>query len=53
MTVATPGSRIFKREPKHSARTRADLESAGRTWHMAYTSSNLAGIQAAVAAGMG
>jgi DNA-binding transcriptional LysR family regulator len=29
------------------------LESSGRTWHMAYTSSNLAGIQAAVAAGMG
>src|SRR5579871_6559238 len=29
------------------------LESAGRTWHMTYTSSNLAGIQAAVAAGMG
>ena len=29
------------------------LESAGRNWHMAYTSSNLAGIQAAVAAGMG
>jgi len=29
------------------------LESAGRPWHMAYTSSNLAGIQAAVAAGMG
>jgi DNA-binding transcriptional LysR family regulator len=29
------------------------LESARRTWHMAYTSSNLAGIQAAVAAGMG
>ncbi|WP_370140858.1 MULTISPECIES: LysR substrate-binding domain-containing protein [unclassified Bradyrhizobium] len=29
------------------------LESAGRTWHTAYTSSNLAGIQAAVAAGMG
>jgi DNA-binding transcriptional LysR family regulator len=29
------------------------LESAGRTWHMAYTSSSLAGIQAAVAAGMG
>src|SRR6202051_3779985 len=29
------------------------LESAGRTWHMAYTSSNLAGIQAAVAPGMG
>jgi DNA-binding transcriptional LysR family regulator len=29
------------------------LESAGRTWHMAYSSSSLAGIQAAIAAGMG
>jgi DNA-binding transcriptional LysR family regulator len=29
------------------------LESAGRAWHMAYTSSSLAGIQAAVAAGLG
>jgi DNA-binding transcriptional LysR family regulator len=29
------------------------LESAGRAWHMAYTSSNLTGIQAAIAAGMG
>jgi DNA-binding transcriptional LysR family regulator len=29
------------------------IESAGRPWHMAYTSSNLAGIQAAVAAGLG
>jgi DNA-binding transcriptional LysR family regulator len=29
------------------------LESAGRAWHMAYTSSSLAGIQAAVGAGMG
>ncbi|KYK44185.1 LysR family transcriptional regulator [Bradyrhizobium liaoningense] len=29
------------------------LESTGRAWHTAYTSSNLAGIQAAVAAGMG
>ncbi|GLR94333.1 MULTISPECIES: LysR substrate-binding domain-containing protein [Bradyrhizobium] len=29
------------------------LETAGRAWHMAYSSSNLAGIQAAVAAGMG
>src|SRR5258705_4382531 len=29
------------------------LESAGRSWHMAYTSSNLSGIQAAFAAGMG
>jgi DNA-binding transcriptional LysR family regulator len=29
------------------------IESAGRSWHMAYTSSSLAGIQAAVAAGLG
>ena len=29
------------------------LESAGRGWHMAYSSSSLAGIQAAIAAGMG
>nr|WP_249790174.1 LysR substrate-binding domain-containing protein [Bradyrhizobium yuanmingense] len=29
------------------------LETAGRAWHTAYTSSSLAGIQAAVAAGMG
>jgi DNA-binding transcriptional LysR family regulator len=29
------------------------LESAGRTWHMAYTSSSLTGIQAAIAAGLG
>src|SRR5215510_5527596 len=29
------------------------LESAGRSRHMAYTSSNLSGIQAAIAAGMG
>ncbi|MGY3449689.1 LysR family transcriptional regulator [Bradyrhizobium sp. USDA 4353] len=36
-------------------RTRAihALEAAGRAWHMAYTSSSLAAIQAAVAAGMG
>lgn len=36
-------------------RTRAihAIESAGRSWHMAYTSSSLAGIQAAVAAGLG
>ncbi|MEW6639310.1 MAG: LysR substrate-binding domain-containing protein [Pseudomonadota bacterium] len=36
-------------------RTRAihALESAGRAWHMAYTSSSLSGIQAAVAAGLG
>jgi DNA-binding transcriptional LysR family regulator len=29
------------------------IESAGRSWHMSYTSSSLAGIQAAVAAGLG
>jgi len=29
------------------------IEAAGRAWHMAYTSSSLAGIQAAVAAGLG
>lgn len=29
------------------------LESAGRAWHMSYSSSSLAGIQAAVAAGLG
>jgi len=36
-------------------RTRAihAIETAGRRWHMAYTSSSLAGIQAAVAAGLG
>jgi DNA-binding transcriptional LysR family regulator len=36
-------------------RTRAihAIETAGRSWHMAYTSSSLAGIQAAVAAGLG
>jgi DNA-binding transcriptional LysR family regulator len=29
------------------------LETAGRTWHIAYTSPNLSGIQAAVAVGLG
>lgn len=29
------------------------MEAAGRSWHMAYTSANLTGIQAAVAAGLG
>ena len=29
------------------------LETAGRSWHVAYTSASLAGIQAAVAAGLG
>ena len=29
------------------------IEAAGRAWHMAYTSPNLAGIQAAVSVGLG
>ena len=29
------------------------IEAAGRNWHMAYSSSSLSGIQAAVAAGLG
>jgi DNA-binding transcriptional LysR family regulator len=37
----------------YRARAIHALESAGRAWHMSYTSSSLAGIQAAVAAGMG
>jgi DNA-binding transcriptional LysR family regulator len=37
----------------YRARAIHALESAGRSWHMTYTSSSLAGIQAAVAAGMG
>jgi len=37
----------------YRARAIHAIESAGRGWHMAYTSSSLAGIQAAVAAGLG
>jgi DNA-binding transcriptional LysR family regulator len=37
----------------YRARAIHALESTGRSWHMAYTSSGLAGIQAAVAAGLG
>jgi DNA-binding transcriptional LysR family regulator len=37
----------------YRARAIHALETAGRSWHMAYTSSGLAGIQAAVAAGLG
>ena len=37
----------------YRARAIHAIESAARTWHMAYTSSSLAGIQAAVAAGLG
>jgi DNA-binding transcriptional LysR family regulator len=37
----------------YRARAIHALESAGRSWHMAYSSSSLVGIQAAVAAGLG
>ncbi|ABD86316.1 LysR family transcriptional regulator [Rhodopseudomonas palustris] len=37
----------------YRARAIHAIESAGRRWHMAYCSANLAGIQAAVAAGLG
>ncbi|MGO9135879.1 MAG: LysR substrate-binding domain-containing protein [Methylovirgula sp.] len=37
----------------YRARAIHALESAGHAWHMAYTSSSLMGIQAAVAAGLG
>ncbi len=37
----------------YRARAIHAIESSGRAWHMAYTSSSLAGIQAAVAAGLG
>jgi DNA-binding transcriptional LysR family regulator len=37
----------------YRARAIHAIESAGRAWHMAYTSSSLTGIQAAVAAGLG
>jgi DNA-binding transcriptional LysR family regulator len=45
--IGYPPGCLFRARAIHA------LESAGRTWHMAYTSSNLAGIQAAIAAGMG
>src|SRR6202171_6758904 len=45
--IGSPSGCLYRAGAIHA------LESAGRAWHMAYTSSNLAGIQAAVAAGMG
>jgi len=45
--IAFPPGCVYRSRAIHA------LESAGRAWHMAYTSSSLAGIQAAVAAGMG
>jgi DNA-binding transcriptional LysR family regulator len=45
--IGFPAGCLYRKRAIHA------LESAGRAWHMAYTSSSLAGIQAAVAAGMG
>jgi DNA-binding transcriptional LysR family regulator len=45
--IGFPTGCLYRASAIHS------LESAGRAWHMAYTSSSLAGIQAAIAAGMG
>src|SRR5438552_2661009 len=45
--VGFPAGCIYRAGAIHA------IEAAGRSWHMAYSSSNLAGIQAAVAAGLG
>lgn len=45
--IGFPAGCIYRARAIHA------LESAGRAWHMAYSSSSLSGIQAAVAAGMG
>jgi DNA-binding transcriptional LysR family regulator len=45
--IGFPAGCIYRARAIHA------IESAGRAWHMAYTSSSLAGIQAAVAAGLG
>ncbi|CCE07485.1 putative transcriptional regulatory protein, LysR family [Bradyrhizobium sp. STM 3843] len=45
--IGFPPGCLYRRRAIHA------LESVGRAWHMAYTSSSLAGIQAAVAAGLG
>ncbi|WP_315702791.1 MULTISPECIES: LysR family transcriptional regulator [unclassified Bradyrhizobium] len=45
--IGFPPGCLYRRRAIHA------LETAGRAWHMAYTSSSLAGIQAAVAAGLG
>ncbi|WP_031336414.1 LysR family transcriptional regulator [Rhodopseudomonas sp. B29] len=42
-----PGGCLYRTRAIHA------IEAAGRRWHMSYTSSSLAGIQAAVAAGLG
>src|ERR1700712_1615886 len=45
--IAFPAGSLYRAHAIHA------IESAGRAWHMAYTSSSLSGIQAAVAAGLG
>jgi DNA-binding transcriptional LysR family regulator len=45
--IGFPAGCLYRARAIHS------LEMSARAWHMAYTSSSLAGIQAAVAAGMG
>jgi DNA-binding transcriptional LysR family regulator len=45
--IGFPAGCLYRSRAIHS------IESAGRSWHMAYTSSSLSGIQAAVAAGLG
>ena len=45
--VGFPAGCLYRARAIHA------VEAAGRSWHMAYTSSSLAGIQAAVAAGLG
>jgi len=54
--VATNGSvplAVFEQGCLYRNRAIHALEGAGRAWHLAYTSPNLAGIQAAVSAGLG
>ncbi len=45
--IGFPPGCLYRKRAVHA------LEAAGRAWHMAYTSSNLTGIQAAVVAGLG
>jgi len=45
--IGFPSGCLYRARAVHA------LEAAGRAWHMAYTSSSLTGIQAAVAAGLG
>jgi DNA-binding transcriptional LysR family regulator len=44
---------VFEQGCLYRKRATHLLEAAGRTWRVAYTSANLAGIQAAVSVGLG